>query len=64
MRNVEYKLEGKKLTITIPDVTVDLGPSSGGKTHLVASSGGNQEIAGFPGLKVGVNAFRPKPAAK
>jgi hypothetical protein len=61
MRNVTYEVKGKSLVITIPDLSTDLGPSSGGKTHLVASSGGNQEIPGFPGLKVGVNAFKPKP---
>jgi hypothetical protein len=49
--------DGKKLTIEI-DLTRDLGPSSTGKTRMVATTKGNAEVPGHPALKLGVNLFR------
>lgn len=63
MRNVSYKQDGKKLVITVEDCTTNIGPSSTGHTLLVASSGGAQPIAGFPGLKVSLLAYVPNPDA-
>jgi hypothetical protein len=51
MHNVEYKVAGDKLVITvdISQTTVGKAPDSKtGKTRLVASTGGAQRIAGCP----------------
>jgi len=58
MKNVEYKVEGDILTITI-DLSVDLGPSSTGKTHIVATTEGNVTISGRT-EKLGLNVYRKK----
>lgn len=60
MRNVKYEVKGNTLHIEVA-LDGDLGPSASGKTKLIASSSGNQEIPGFPGVKVGVTAFGPLP---
>lgn len=49
--------DGKKLTIEI-DLTKEFGPSSSGKTILVASTQGNAEIPGRPGMRLGLNLFK------
>lgn len=57
MENVQIKTDGTKLVITI-DSSVDLGPSSSGKTRLVASTQGNKAInVGGRNLYLGVNAY-------
>jgi hypothetical protein len=43
MKNVEMKLDGDILTIKV-DVTKDFGPSSSGKTIIIASTEGNISI--------------------
>ena len=43
MNNVNVKVEGTKLILEI-DGTVDLGPSSSGKTRMVATTSGNKKI--------------------
>lgn len=54
---MQIKTEGSKLVITI-DSSVDLGPSSSGKTRLVASTQGNKAInVGGKNLFLGVNAY-------
>lgn len=49
--------DGKTLTIEI-DLTKEFGPSSTGKTIIVASSQGNADIPGKPGFRLGLNLFR------
>lgn len=49
--------DGTTLTITI-DLTQDFGPSSSGRTNIIASTKGNAEIPGKPGFKLGLNLFR------
>jgi hypothetical protein len=39
-KNVQLTLEGKKLTIVVPDITTELGVSSSGKAMLHASASG------------------------
>jgi len=58
MKNVEMKIQGNILTITV-DLSKEFGPSSSGKTIIVASTEGNAEIAGRP-EKVGLNVYRKK----
>lgn len=55
MKNVEIKTEGTKLTITI-DTAKDLGPSASGKTRIIATTAGNQEV--IKGVYLGVNCYR------
>lgn len=55
MKNIEIKKEGNKVVITI-DLTKDFGPSSSGKTKIIASTEGNQEIA--TGIYLGVNCYK------
>jgi hypothetical protein len=59
MKNVEMKLDGDKLTITV-DLSKEFGPSSSGKTIIVASTEGNQTIEGYKGdnHKIGLNIYR------
>lgn len=59
MRNVEYKVSGTKLTITV-DLAAKRSPSKSGKTEILASSDGNVEVEGAPGFKLGLNIYCPK----
>lgn len=43
MQNVNYEVSGDKLTITV-DLSRRLGPSSTGKTTLIASTQGTAKI--------------------
>ena len=45
MQNVEWKIDGDKLTIEV-DLTKDFGHSKSGKTITIASTRGNQRIEG------------------
>lgn len=54
MKNVEMKMDGKKLVITV-DTTKEFGPSKSGKTTIIGSSEGNQN---FNGITVGVNVYK------
>ncbi len=58
MKNVEMKVEGNILTIKV-DLTEEFGPSSSGKTIIVASSEGNVSIPGRD-EKIGLNIYRKK----
>lgn len=53
MKNVEIKQDGSILTITV-DLSKNFGNSKSGKTTIIASSEGNQEIKDnvFLGLNV------------
>jgi ABC-type Fe3+/spermidine/putrescine transport system ATPase subunit len=55
MKNVEVKVEGNKAVITI-DLNKELGRSGSGKTTIIGTTGGNQEIK--PGVFLGVNCYR------
>lgn len=58
MKNVDMKVDGDKLTITV-DLAKEFGPSSSGKTIIVASSEGNQTIEYKEGqYKIGLNVYR------
>ena len=59
MKNVEYKIEKNVLIVKIK-LTEDFGPSSSGKTTIVASSEGNARIAEVDGKPVffGLNVYK------
>lgn len=57
MKNIDLKLEGEILTITI-DLSKEFGPSASGKTIIIATSEGNQSIPGRENVKVGLNVYK------
>lgn len=59
MKNVEIHVDGNILTIKV-DLTKEFGPSSSGKTIIVASTEGNVDVSGS-GVKVGLNCYKPRP---
>ena len=56
MKNIEMKVEGNKLTITV-DLSQHYGKSSSGKSIIIASSEGNQAILGNEDIKIGLNVY-------
>ena len=58
MKNVELSVNDKILTITV-DLTKEFGPSSSGKTIIIASTEGNFQLPGR-GEVVGLNVYRKK----
>jgi len=59
MKNVEMKLEDNILTIKV-DLTKEFGPSSSGKTIIIASTEGNVAIDGHEEAKIGLNIYKKK----
>ena len=58
MKNVEMKVEGNILTIKV-DLSKEYGPSSSGKTTIVATTEGNVSIPERD-EKVGLNVYKKK----
>jgi hypothetical protein len=58
MKNVAMSVAGDILTITV-DLTKEFGPSSSGKTIIIASTEGNVTIPDRE-EKVGLNVYRKK----
>ena len=58
MKNVEITVNNNTLTITV-DLTKEFGPSSSGKTIIIASTGGNFPLPGRTEV-VGLNVYRKK----
>ncbi len=59
MKNVELSVDGTMLTIKV-DLTKDFGPSSSGKTIIIASTEGNVTIPDRE-EKIGLNIYKKKP---
>ena len=59
MKNVEMTVDGNTLTIKV-DLSKEFGPSSSGKTIIIASTEGNVIIPGHEEAKVGLNVYRKK----
>jgi hypothetical protein len=59
MENIELRVEGTKLILTV-DLSKEIGPSSSGKNTLIASTEGNANVPGFEGVKVGLNVYKAK----
>ena len=57
MKNVEMKVENNILTIKV-DLTKEFGPSSSGKTIIIASTEGNVSIPGNESGKIGLNVYK------
>lgn len=58
MKNVQMTVAGNILTITV-DLTKEFGPSSSGKTIIVASTEGNVAVPERD-EKIGLNVYRKK----
>jgi hypothetical protein len=59
MKNIDMKAEGNILIIKV-DLTKEFGPSSSGKTIIIASTEGNVAIDGHEEIKVGLNIYKKK----
>ncbi len=58
MKNVELAIEGTMLTIKV-DLSKEFGPSSSGKTIIIASTEGNVSIPDRE-EKIGLNIYKKK----
>jgi hypothetical protein len=58
VKNVKLSVSGNTLTITV-DLTQEFGPSSSGKTIIIASTEGNIPLPGRTEV-VGLNVYRKK----
>lgn len=58
MKNVEMAVDGNILTIKV-DLSKEFGPSSSGKTIIIASTEGNITVPDRD-EKVGLNVYRKK----
>jgi ABC-type uncharacterized transport system YnjBCD ATPase subunit len=58
MKNVQMTVAGDILTITV-DLTKEFGPSSSGKTTIIASTEGNIAVPERD-EKIGLNVYRRK----
>jgi hypothetical protein len=58
VKNVKLTVSGNILTITV-DLTQEFGPSSSGKTIIIASTEGNFPLPGRTEV-VGLNVYRKK----
>ena len=58
MKNVKLSVSGNTLTLTV-DLTQEFGPSSSGKTIIIASTEGNFPLPGRTEV-VGLNVYRKK----
>lgn len=59
MKNVEMRLEENILTIKV-DITKEFGPSSSGKTIIIASTEGNIPVPEKDEIKIGLNVYKKK----
>lgn len=60
MKNVDMKVSGNILTITV-DITKQFGLSSSGKSIIIASTEGNVSVEGHEEVIVGLNIYmKPK----
>jgi hypothetical protein len=57
MKNVEMKVEGQKLIITV-DLSKEFGKSSSGKNTIVATTAGNVSVPGHDEIKIGLNCYK------
>lgn len=57
MKNVNMSMEGTTLVIRV-DCTKSFGTSSSGKSVIIASTEGNQDVPGLPGTKIGLNVYK------
>jgi hypothetical protein len=59
MKNVEMKVENSILSIKV-DLSKEFGPSSSGKTIIIASTEGNISVPEKENIKIGLNVYKKK----
>ena len=59
MKNVEMKVDGHILTLTV-DLSKSFGPSASGKTTIIASTEGNKPVEDHEEIKVGLNVYKKR----
>lgn len=59
MKNVDLALDGNILTIKV-DLSKEFGPSTSGKTTIIASTEGNKAVLGKEDVKIGLNVYKKK----
>lgn len=59
MKNVEMSVQGNILTIKV-DISKEFGPSSSGKTIIIASTEGNISVPEKEDVKIGLNVYKKK----
>jgi hypothetical protein len=61
MKNVQFKVQGHKLIITV-DLNEEHGPSKSGKTIVIASTEGNVPLPGAAEdddtVRIGLNVYK------
>ena len=57
MKNVELKVTGDKLVITV-DLSKSYGVSGSGKSTMIATTAGNVSVPGREEVKMGLNIYR------
>ena len=57
MKNVDMKVKGNILTVTI-DMSKEFGQSKSGKTTVIASTLGNVSVPGNEEVKIGINVYK------
>ena len=57
-KNLQIRVEGKSIIITIVDYTKEFGLSASGKSKTVATTSGNVQVEGTNGVVLGINAYR------
>jgi len=60
LKNVETKIVGKKMVITV-DLSKTHGVSKSGKSEIIATTSGNVDVGG--GVKLGLNCYKPVPVS-
>lgn len=59
MKNMKMTVTGDHLLIDV-DLREHGEPSKSGKSIILASSEGNKDVPGAPGVKIGMNIYKPK----
>ena len=59
MKNVEMKIDGTTLTITV-DLAKEFGPSASGKTIIIASTEGNVPVLEGRAEQIGLNIYKKR----
>lgn len=57
MQNVDMKVTGNKLVITV-DLSKKHGLSKTGRSEIIASTQGNQTVPGKDGVMIGLNIYK------
>ena len=57
MKNVDLKVTGDKLVITV-DLSKSFGLSASGKSTTIATTAGNVSVPGREEVKIGLNIYR------